>query len=103
MARAWNSSTELQTVTTIEVAKSVARKWARNLCVLTLSDLSQMGRKNNYSHQINLSNYYLLNHNFFLNLKSFPSYLFFVVASSLSILCMTNKLIPIGVFLPKKT
>ena len=31
MAKAWNSSTELQTVTTIEAAKSVARKWARNL------------------------------------------------------------------------
>ena len=31
MARAWNSSTELQTVTTIGAAKSVARKWAQNL------------------------------------------------------------------------
>ena len=57
MARAWNSSTELRTVTTIGATKPVARKWARNLCVLTLSDLSQMGRKNNYSHQINLSDY----------------------------------------------
>ena len=31
MAKAWNSSTELQTVTTIGAAKSVARKWACNL------------------------------------------------------------------------
>ena len=31
MARAWNSSTELQNVTTIGAAKSVARKWAQNL------------------------------------------------------------------------
>jgi len=31
MARAWNSSTELQNVTTIGAAKSVARKWAKNL------------------------------------------------------------------------
>jgi hypothetical protein len=33
MARAWNSSTELQTVTTIGAAKTVARKWASNLLV----------------------------------------------------------------------
>ena len=33
MARAWNSSTELHTVTTIGAAKSVARKWAQNLPV----------------------------------------------------------------------
>ena len=33
MARAWNSSTELHTVTTIGAAKSVARKWAQNLQV----------------------------------------------------------------------
>ena len=33
MARAWNSSTELHTVTTIGAAKSVARKWAQNLLV----------------------------------------------------------------------
>ena len=32
--RARNSSTELGTVTTIGAAKSVARKWARNLLVL---------------------------------------------------------------------
>ena len=31
MTKAWNSSTELQTVTTIGAAKSVARKWA---CIL---------------------------------------------------------------------
>ena len=31
MARAWNSSTELHNVTTIGAAKSVARKWAKNL------------------------------------------------------------------------
>ena len=31
--RARNSSTELGTVTTIGAAKSVARKWARNLLV----------------------------------------------------------------------
>ena len=34
MARAWNSSTELHTVTTIGAAKSVARKWAQNLLEL---------------------------------------------------------------------
>ena len=33
MARAWNSSTELQNVTTIGAAKSVARKWAQDLLV----------------------------------------------------------------------
>ena len=33
MSRAWNSSTELHTVTTIGAAKSVARKWAQNLPV----------------------------------------------------------------------
>jgi hypothetical protein len=33
MARAWNSSTELQTVTTIGAAKTVARKWASNVLV----------------------------------------------------------------------
>ena len=33
MARAWNSSTELHTVTTIDAAKSGARKWAQNLPV----------------------------------------------------------------------
>jgi hypothetical protein len=33
MARAWNSSTELHTVTTIGAAKSVARKWAQKLPV----------------------------------------------------------------------
>ena len=31
MARAWNSSSELQAVTTIGAARSVARKWAQNL------------------------------------------------------------------------
>ena len=31
MARAWNSSIELQTVTTIGAARTVAQKWARNL------------------------------------------------------------------------
>ena len=31
MARAWNSSTELRTVTTVGAAKTVARKWASNL------------------------------------------------------------------------
>ena len=31
MARAWNSSSELQTVNTIGAARSVARKWAQNL------------------------------------------------------------------------
>ena len=31
MARAWNSSTELQTVTTLGAARTVAQKWARNL------------------------------------------------------------------------
>ena len=61
MARAWNSLSELQTVSTIGAARSVARKWAQNLllsrkpkrtCVQTflLSDLSQIGRKNNSSH-----------------------------------------------------
>ena len=35
MARAWNSSPELQTVTTIGAAKSVARKWAQNLLLGT--------------------------------------------------------------------
>jgi hypothetical protein len=50
MARAWNSSTELHTVTTIGAAKSVARKWAQNLLELwTLLEVcqtfSQMGRK----------------------------------------------------------
>ena len=33
MGRAWNSSTELKTVTTIGAAKSVAWKWACNLIV----------------------------------------------------------------------
>ena len=33
MARAWNSSTELHTVTTLGAAKLVARKWAQNLPV----------------------------------------------------------------------
>ena len=60
MAGAWNSSSELQTVT-IGAARSVARKWAQNLLLgtweylcldITLSDLSHMGRKNNSSHQI---------------------------------------------------
>ena len=32
-AKAWNSATELQTVTTIGAAKSVAQKWVRNLLV----------------------------------------------------------------------
>ena len=31
MARAWNSSSELQTATTIGAARTVAQKWARNL------------------------------------------------------------------------
>ena len=31
MARAWNSSTELHNVTTIGAAKSLARKWAKDL------------------------------------------------------------------------
>ena len=31
MARAWNSSTKLRTVTTVGAAKTVAREWARNL------------------------------------------------------------------------
>jgi hypothetical protein len=33
MARAWNSSTELHTVTTVGAAKVIARKWAQNLLV----------------------------------------------------------------------
>ena len=33
MAKAWNLSTELHSVTTIGAAKSVARKWAQNLPV----------------------------------------------------------------------
>ena len=33
MARAWNSSTELHTVTTVGAAKVIARKWAQNLPV----------------------------------------------------------------------
>ena len=33
MARAWNSSTELHTVTTLGAAKLIARKWAQNLLV----------------------------------------------------------------------
>ena len=33
MARAWNLSTDLHSVTTVGVAKSVARKWAQNLPV----------------------------------------------------------------------
>ena len=46
MARAWNSSTELHTVTTIGAAKSVARKWAQNLPVYwTLSDLFPDGKE----------------------------------------------------------
>ena len=46
MARAWNSSTELHTVTTIGAAKSVARKWAQNLLVhWTLSDLFPDGKE----------------------------------------------------------
>ena len=45
MARAWNSSTELHTVTTIGAAKSVARKWAQNLPVWTLSDLFPDGKE----------------------------------------------------------
>ena len=61
MARAWNSSTELQTMTTIGAAKSVAWKWAHNLGVLTLSDLSQMGRKKKEnSHQRNQFNNFIL-------------------------------------------
>jgi hypothetical protein len=35
MARAWNSSSELQTATTIGAARSVARKWAQNLLLGT--------------------------------------------------------------------
>ena len=35
MARAWNSSSELQTVTTIGSARSVARTWAQNLLLGT--------------------------------------------------------------------
>ena len=31
MARAWNSSSELQAATTIGTARTVAQKWARNL------------------------------------------------------------------------
>ena len=31
MARAWNSSSELQSATTIGTARSVAQKWAQNL------------------------------------------------------------------------
>ena len=34
MARTWNSSTELHTMTSIGAAKSVARKWAQNIPVL---------------------------------------------------------------------
>ena len=45
MSRAWNSSTELHTVTTIGAAKSVARKWAQNLPVWTLSDLFPDGKE----------------------------------------------------------
>ena len=45
MARAWNSLTELHTVTTIGAAKSVARKWAQNLPVWTLSDLFPDGKE----------------------------------------------------------
>ena len=33
MARAWNSSAELHTVTTVGAAKVIARKWAQNLLV----------------------------------------------------------------------
>ena len=35
MAGAWNSSSELQSVTTIGAARSVARKWAQNLLLGT--------------------------------------------------------------------
>ena len=35
MARTWNSSSELQAVTTIGAARSVARKWAQNLLLGT--------------------------------------------------------------------
>ena len=35
MARAWNSSSDLKTVTTISTAKSVAWKWAQNLLLGT--------------------------------------------------------------------
>ena len=46
MARAWNSSIELQTVTTIGAARTVAQKWARNLLEYwNCQDLSQLGRK----------------------------------------------------------
>ena len=31
MARAWNSSSELQTATTVGAARTIAQKWARNL------------------------------------------------------------------------
>ena len=48
MARAWNSSTELQNVTTIGAAKSVARKWAQNL--VYWHHLPQMRRNRNSSH-----------------------------------------------------
>ena len=45
MARAWNLSTELHTVTTIGAAKLVVRKWAQNLPVWTLSDLFPDGKE----------------------------------------------------------
>ena len=47
MAKAWNSATELQTVTMIGAAKSVARKWTPNLPVFWhyLTWPSPMGRK----------------------------------------------------------
>jgi hypothetical protein len=35
MARVWNSSSELQAVTTIGAARSAARKWAQNLLLGT--------------------------------------------------------------------
>ena len=63
MASAWNSSTELHTVTTLGAAKLVAQKWAQNLhlCIEILQTFSQRGRKKQDScHQIYFLDYYLL-------------------------------------------
>ena len=42
MSRAWNSSTELHTVTTVGTVKLIAWKWATNLSILLLESLGAL-------------------------------------------------------------